>query len=119
MALPEIQETSNLPCDTGSDPAKLNEEFGEAGKVDLSLVKDGWNDKQGRWAAEASAIEKRAKDARIWLREMASKSEGEEVHIAIVTHGGFLHYFTEDWSESEKFVGKFAVPVNISLSRLD
>jgi len=107
VALPEIQETSGLPCDTGSDASKLREEFGEAGKVDLSLVKDGWNNKKGRWAAEASAVEKRAKDARLWLRDMASKSDTEEVHIAVVTHGGFLHYLTEDWAGCEKFVGKF------------
>lgn len=109
VALPEIQETSDLPCDTGSDPAKLKEEFGEKGQVDLSLVEDGWNDKKGRWAPEADAVEKRARDARVWLRGMASKEEVDEVHVAIVTHGGFLHYFTEDWAGCEKFVGKFCL----------
>lgn len=106
VALPEIQETSDLPCDTGSDPVKLEAEFGNAGKVDLELVKDGWNDKKGKWAPKAKAVEGRAREARLWLREMASKSEASEVHVAIVTHGGFLHYFTEDWTGCEKFVGK-------------
>ena len=47
IALPDIQETSDLPCDTGSDPGKLEEEFGKEGKVDLSLVHEGWNVKVG------------------------------------------------------------------------
>lgn len=108
-ALPELQETSDLPCDTGSDPAKLQAEFtkGEwAGIVDLSLVKDGWNDKSAGtpWAPEASKIEARAKAARKWLRELGQKS-GKDAEIVIVTHGGYLHYFTEDWNGYDKFVG--------------
>lgn len=37
-------------------------------------------------------------DARRFLRALGDKWEGEEeVHIVVVTHGGFLHYFTEDF----------------------
>lgn len=44
IALPDTQETSDVPCDTGSEPAALQEEF--AGKpVDLELVHEGWNNK--------------------------------------------------------------------------
>ena len=44
IALPDIQETSDVACDTGSDPEVLREEF--AGKnVDLGLVHEGWNNK--------------------------------------------------------------------------
>lgn len=74
----------------------------------MSLVTEGWNDKKGKWRPAASAIEARAKDARTWLHDLAKKEQertGEDVHIAVVTHGGFLHYFTEDWDEHEKFVG--------------
>ena len=47
IALPDIQETSDVACDTGSDPQVLREEF--AGKnVDLGLVHEGWNNKV-RW----------------------------------------------------------------------
>jgi hypothetical protein len=45
MALPDLQETSSLPCDTGTDIKKLEKEFGSTGKVDLSLVDEGWNKK--------------------------------------------------------------------------
>ncbi|KAF7889265.1 uncharacterized protein EAF01_010758 [Botrytis porri] len=106
LALPEIQETSTLPCDTGSAPAALAEEF--SGSVDLGLVHEGWNSKSGRWASNAQAIEKRAREARVWLRELGEKAEreGEEdVNIVVVTHGGFLHYFTDDWEDSTLFVG--------------
>ncbi|QIX02300.1 hypothetical protein AMS68_007817 [Peltaster fructicola] len=98
IGLPELQETSDLPCDTGSAPAEVAKEF--AGKpVDLSLVAQGWNNKQGRWAAEADAINRRARDARKWLMARPEKD------IVVVTHGGFLHYFTEDWTGSDKFAG--------------
>jgi len=105
IALPLIQETSDLPCDTGSDLDELMVEFPD-GNIDLSLVPEGWNNNEGIYAPEASKIEKRSREARIWLREIATKVEGEqEVHIVVVTHGGFLHYFTEDWVGSEKSVG--------------
>jgi len=105
-ALPELQETSDLPCDTGSEPSKLAAEFGE--KVDTSLVQPGWNNKKGRWSPASSAIEARARDARIWLRNLASQAQAngeEDVQIVAVTHGGFLHYFTEDWEGNAEFTG--------------
>jgi hypothetical protein len=46
ILLPDIQETSDVPCDTGTDPALLQKEIDEKGlPVDASLVHDGWNDK--------------------------------------------------------------------------
>jgi hypothetical protein len=46
LLLPEAQETSDVPCDTGSDPVVLKKEFVDRGlPVDLSLVHDGWNSK--------------------------------------------------------------------------
>ncbi|KAG9235785.1 histidine phosphatase superfamily [Amylocarpus encephaloides] len=108
LALPELQETSDLPCDTGSAPAKLIEEFGEKRLIDLGLVHEGWNSNTGRWLPSASAIEVRAREARVFLRDLgteAAAQTGEDQHIAVVTHGGYLHYFTEDWDGHEKFTG--------------
>jgi len=71
-------------------------------------VKEGWNDKQGKWSPASSAIERRAREARLWLRELASKSQeekGGDVEIVVVTHGGYLHYFTEDWEGAERGTG--------------
>lgn len=44
IALPDTQETSDVPCDTGSEPQALQEEFAEQ-PVDLELVHEGWNNK--------------------------------------------------------------------------
>ncbi|KAI9650735.1 hypothetical protein NHQ30_000759 [Ciborinia camelliae] len=90
-ALPEVQETSTLPCDTGSEPAALAEEFAE--NVDLSLVTEGWNSKKGRWDANAPAIEKRAREARVWLRELGAKAEKEGMEDVNI------------WEDSSLFVG--------------
>lgn len=48
VALPEIQETSDVPCDTGSDIEALKKEVQEKGlPVDLDLVSEDWNNKVG------------------------------------------------------------------------
>ena len=86
----------------------MREEFGEDGKVDLSLVHEGWNNKQGKWSPSASAIEARAREARLFLRNLGTQAAAngdEDRHIVVVTHGGYLHYFTEDWEGHEKFTG--------------
>lgn len=87
-AFPEVQETSDLPCDTGSDVEVLQKEFAEQ-PVDLGLVEKGWNSKTDKWAAASTAIEARAKRARVWLRDRL------EEEVVVVTHGGFLHFLTE------------------------
>jgi broad specificity phosphatase PhoE len=46
ILIPEAQETSDVPCDTGSDREVLQKEFVDRGlPVDISLVHDGWNSK--------------------------------------------------------------------------
>lgn len=92
IALPEICETADVPCDTGTDIEVLKEEMKDK-PVDLSRVKEGWNVKTGKWAPTVDALEKRAREARQWLR---ARPEDE---IVVVTHGGLLHYLTEDWSD--------------------
>jgi broad specificity phosphatase PhoE len=55
--------------------------------------------KTGRWEPSSKAIEARAREARVWLRGLGREHKGEEdVNVVVVTHGGFLHYFTEDVS---------------------
>ena len=106
-ALPELQETSDLPCDTGSEPRALQQEF--EGRVDFALLEEGWNSKTGKWSPASSAIEARAREARVWLRNLGlaavKENPGEDVNVVVVTHGGFLHFFTEDWDGSTLFTG--------------
>ena len=112
LALPDAQETSEYPCDIGSDPADLRRICDEAGwKVNLSLVPTGWNDKSrdGRWVPTAKAIRARARDARRTIRERVAemqKQGQDSPQVVLVGHGGFLHYFTEDWEGSDLFSGK-------------
>ncbi|KAL1960115.1 hypothetical protein VTO42DRAFT_287 [Malbranchea cinnamomea] len=101
IALPDLQETSDVPCDLGSDLAALETEVREKDlPVDLSLVTEGWNDKsKGRYAPTTPAIAARAREARRWLKARPEKN------IVVVSHGGYLHYFTEDWQDSTLYEG--------------
>ena len=120
IALPDLQEISDVACDTGSEPSVLKEEFTSG--VDLDLVYEGWNNKvcllrgsavplsvthdltnvlqqTGRFVPTNHAIKERARAARQWLKARPEKE------IVMVTHGGFLHYFTDDWEDSSQFQG--------------
>ncbi|KAE8149532.1 histidine phosphatase superfamily [Aspergillus avenaceus] len=100
ILLPEVQEISDVACDTGSDPDVLRKEIEENGlPVDSSLVYEGWNVKTGRYLPTHDAIRNRAREARRWLKARPEKE------IVVVTHGGFLHYFTEDWEDSSQYQG--------------
>jgi broad specificity phosphatase PhoE len=98
IGLPELQETSDLPCDIGSDCDKIRREF-KTHRLDLSQVTDDWTSKKGKWAPTPEATEERCRVARNWLRSRP------ESNIVVITHGGVLHYLTEDWEGSNKFAG--------------
>lgn len=98
IALPEVQETADVPCDTGTDIGILKKEM-ESKPVDLSRVMEGWNSKTGRWAPNAEALELRAREARQWLKARPEKE------IVLVTHGGLLHYLTEEWTDYKQALG--------------
>lgn len=106
LALPDAQETSDDLCDIGSDPHDLRTIVVEKNwPVDLSLITDGWNDKSlgSRYSPASRAIEARARDARILIRQKVRElvADGNnDVHIVLVTHGGFLHYVTNDWEDA-------------------
>ncbi|KIW15682.1 hypothetical protein PV08_05732 [Exophiala spinifera] len=112
LAIPDAQETSDFPCDTGSDPDVLKARCAEHGwPVDLSLVTEGWNVKtrDSRYSPASEAIAARARDTRRFLRqkarELTSDKGDENVEMVLVTHGGYLHYLTNDWEEANKLAG--------------
>ncbi|CAM1501799.1 Fc.00g037830.m01.CDS01 [Cosmosporella sp. VM-42] len=93
-ALPVLQEVSTQPCDIGSPVAKVQAEFGA--RADYTRVTDAWLDK-GPGSEFEPVLEKllvRGKRARQVLREVAGEGDA---HIAVVSHGGFLHFLTDDW----------------------
>ncbi|KAE8322461.1 hypothetical protein BDV39DRAFT_209713 [Aspergillus sergii] len=90
VAWPEVQEASDLICDTGRDLHDIQAEY-EKLPVDFALVESGWHIKQGKWAPVASRLLERAQIARQWL------SQRPEKEIVVVSHGCFLHFLTDDW----------------------
>jgi hypothetical protein len=108
LALPDAQETSSDPCDVGTDLPILSSLITSQDPpwaVDLSLLTNNptWNHKSfhGRFSPHSDAIKARARAARLFLREKVATlmaNEGrDDVQIALVSHGGFLHYFSDDW----------------------
>ncbi|KAI0888014.1 phosphoglycerate mutase-like protein [Annulohypoxylon maeteangense] len=98
IALPDAQEISNFPCDIGSEPEKLQKEFDDL--VDLHLVQKGWNDKStgSKYYPSPINLETRSREVRIFLRDLANKA-GEDAQIVLVTHGGILHFLSQDWDD--------------------
>ena len=97
--LDTLQELADLPSDTGSDVAVLEKEFGD--KVDLSRVREGWNDKKSASSPFEPTLEKivaRAKESRRALRELAGGMESDE-HLVVVSHGAFLHWLSDEWQD--------------------
>lgn len=111
LALPEMQETSSFPCDTGSDVAELHQEMREKSlPLNLSLLNDDWNNTTNeKWTPSAEALNRRAREARIYIRDQVlelQKNGERDPQVVVVTHGGFLHYFTEDWEDSSTYKGE-------------
>ncbi|KXH37641.1 hypothetical protein CNYM01_08365 [Colletotrichum nymphaeae SA-01] len=106
IAIPDAQETSDDPCDTGSDTAILYNLVAERQwPVNLDLVEDNWNlkDLGTRYSPESSAIAARAREVRIFIRQKIRQliERGNvDPHVVLVSHGGFLHYFTNDWEDA-------------------
>ncbi|KAF1809317.1 phosphoglycerate mutase-like protein [Eremomyces bilateralis CBS 781.70] len=99
VAQPLLQETSHLPCDTGTAfPLLLgglpNLLGISAARVDLSHLTDHeWLDKRanGPHGTSGKSLEARAKSARQWLRMLRNKGHTD---VAVVCHAGFLGWLT-------------------------
>ena len=111
LAIPDAQETSDYPCDTGSDLDVLQQRCEEQKwPVDLSLLSTDWNVKTltGRYSPHSDAIKTRAKAVRKLLRQKArelSQAGDTDAQIVLVAHGGVLHYITADWEAAHKHSG--------------
>ncbi|KAF4534040.1 Phosphoglycerate mutase family protein [Lasiodiplodia theobromae] len=103
LLVPHAQEVAANPCDTGFAADELKAALPEMvdaksvefdlGKIDFGLVEEGWNSKSGIYTPSFPAVERRAALFRAWLRARP------EENIVLVTHGAFLHYLMEDWTD--------------------
>jgi broad specificity phosphatase PhoE len=93
-ALDLLQEVSDAPCDTGSDKETLEEEFGD--KLEARGIDPTWTDKtaSSKFEPTLEKLTARALEARRVLRDLAGDGDG---HIVVTSHGGFLHFLTDDW----------------------
>ncbi|KAG9250437.1 histidine phosphatase superfamily [Emericellopsis atlantica] len=93
-ALDLLQEVSTSPCDTGSAKEKLDEEFGN--KLEVRGVDPAWTDKtaDSKFEPTLEKLTARALEVRRVLRDLAG--DGDD-HIVATSHGGFLHFLTDDW----------------------
>ncbi|KAI1741088.1 phosphoglycerate mutase-like protein [Xylaria scruposa] len=97
ILLPELQETGVRPSDIGQPPAALEIAFRP--QVDIGLVERDWyhKDQSSKYIPDLALVEARAREARVFLRELA-QSGPDDAHIIVVSHAGFLHFLTEDFS---------------------
>jgi broad specificity phosphatase PhoE len=93
----DLQERSDLACDTGRSPSDLQGLFHS---LDVSGLGDTWYVKEGRNTADDAAVEGRAKAVRGRLAEVVKglegKGEGERKDVVVVTHGVFMKFLTGD-----------------------
>jgi broad specificity phosphatase PhoE len=99
VCLPDAQEATAAPSDTGSSVEELRARFGER-EVDYSNMEPLWYEKTGRNAVSIEALRARARALRKWL------GGREEREIVLVTHGLFAHYLTGDIDEEGGQLGE-------------
>ncbi|KAH6847109.1 histidine phosphatase superfamily [Chaetomium sp. MPI-CAGE-AT-0009] len=113
---PDLQERSDLPCDTGSDLATLASRFLDLGGTIGSLGEE-WYVKEGPHAADDAAVAARASAVRRRLQALADElAEGglpeTQRDIVVVTHGVFMKFLTEDGAIDLPKAGWKAYTVN-------
>ncbi|KAF2432773.1 phosphoglycerate mutase-like protein [Tothia fuscella] len=91
---PDLQERSDLPCDTGSDRSVLETTFPG---VDFGAVESGWQSKEGAYSADDESVKARAYKVRRRLAALAEKLKNEQKKdIVVVTHGVFMKFLSGD-----------------------
>ncbi|KAK6587455.1 hypothetical protein PZA11_000745 [Diplocarpon coronariae] len=111
IAIPDLREWGNGSCNTGSTMDSIFEKIpGLKNRMETSLVPDGWvinpesgpreghrpqrvlRIRDGLWELGRIAIEGKGEK---WNGvEVRSVETGEDVHIVVVSHGGFLKALT-------------------------
>ncbi|EGY18647.1 phosphoglycerate mutase family protein [Verticillium dahliae VdLs.17] len=98
---PDLQERSDLSCDTGSRRVTLDKAFPG---LDFGGLEDEWFVKEGLYAADDIAVAQRAQRFRDKLRDIITSlktdrgevDEGRRRNVVVVTHGVFMKFLAED-----------------------
>lgn len=98
VALAELQEISDAAYNIGTNVDVLRLEM-EDDPIDFDFVTNDWNSKKGKFSSNTRAVEARAARMRNWLRDQPQE------HVVVVTHGGFVHYLTQNWSDFKPHLG--------------
>jgi broad specificity phosphatase PhoE len=90
----DLQERSDLPCDTGSSVEELTKAFPH---LDFGGLDEAWPTKTGRYGPDDSDVRDRALRVKDLLEEWAERLKGESRrNIVVVTHGVFMKFLTGD-----------------------
>ncbi|KAH8661177.1 phosphoglycerate mutase family protein [Ilyonectria robusta] len=95
----DLQERSDLPCDTGSERAVLEKAFPA---LDFSVLGDNWFAKEGFYTTDDATVAKRARGFQEKLRDLVESLQKDEgavaarKNIVVVTHGVFMKFLSED-----------------------
>jgi broad specificity phosphatase PhoE len=91
---PDLQERSDLPCDTGSDRLTLETNFPG---VDFGALGNGWQIKDGAYSTDDEAVKARAARSRKRLAQLTEEMKNErKKDIVVVTHGVFMKFLSGD-----------------------
>ncbi len=94
---PDLQEHSNLPCDTGSDLGALRSRFPD---LDISSLGEEWYTNESAYAVDDAAVAASARSVRQRLERLVNNVVKDGVpetkkDIVVVTHGVFMKSLAE------------------------
>ncbi|KAH9896212.1 hypothetical protein F4778DRAFT_783494 [Xylariomycetidae sp. FL2044] len=104
VLLPELQEISTQPSDTGGNYESIREMYGD--DFSMAMMHPGWNDKspETRYAPLPHKVESRAACARGYIRDLARACLDDDAHIVVITHRYFVHFLTQDFAGLTRIV---------------
>jgi broad specificity phosphatase PhoE len=90
----DLQERSDLPCDTGSSVEELTTAFPH---LDFGGLDESWPTKTGRYGPDDSDVRDRPVRVTDLLEKWAERLEGKDrKDVVVVTHGVFMKFLTGD-----------------------
>ncbi|KAI0506528.1 histidine phosphatase superfamily [Xylaria bambusicola] len=95
ILIPELQESSARPSDTGSPAEVLQAEFGNV--LDTQFLFDGWEYKDASTTyggRDQAKVAERARLSRVYIRSVA-KTLSNDDHLVVVAHSGFIRHLIQ------------------------